>query len=141
MSLYLEIEGAEELYQALTVFSDFVSTGEIGRVYSKGAIGPHGQRYDHYVMHHAFQAEIHKGWWRTEETRLEEFEPTAVDYAERAVEALVEGGANERAARRFMDFLIEDLFTFTREYDPQRPYSTYVRTNTLFHSWDTEVYI
>lgn len=105
-----------------------------GEVYSAGAFGPRGNRYEHYVQGQAQQAQVHLGRWQHEGDVLEMGRENVIAEFEREVAQIVRTGRGDlknRAMRRALA-LLRDYF---REYPPPPPNSKYQRTMKLKDSW------
>lgn len=132
------VEGVGKLENLLTTLGGFLSTSQLGKVYSHGATSPYGHRYEHYVQDSTMQAAIHQGRWQTAQSVADEEQGTAVSQLEQAVEALLAQNS-VAATRRYVEHLLERLLVRMRQYPPPPANSRYIRTNTLHDSWDTEM--
>jgi hypothetical protein len=107
-----------------------------GETYSAGAVGPRGQRYEHYVQGKGLQSQVHQGRWQHEGDVLEMARESIVAEFDREVAQIVRTGRGDlknRAMQRALN-LLRDYF---REYPPPPANSKYQRTMTLKNSWLT----
>lgn len=132
------VEGVDKLESLLATMGGFLSTSQLGKVYSHGAVSPYGHRYEHYVQNSTLQAAIHRGRWQTAQSVADEEQGTAVSQLAQAVEALLKQNS-VAATRRYVEYLLERLLTRMQQYPPPPANSRYIRTNTLHDSWDTEM--
>ena len=138
MTTKIVVTGLEETLKQLGLF-DELKSGKLGTVFSGGAYGPRGKRYEHYVQGAGNQAAIHQGRWRTDDDiALASASKVAAEY-QKFVEAIARGqrvslaNATERALKIMYDAFIK--------YPPPPPNSRYIRTGTLGASYRYEVQV
>lgn len=134
------IRGLDELNQILAEAGAFLDSGELGRVFSAGAYGPHGQRYESYVQGEGQQASIHQGRWQTEADAVTKFEPVATDILSDELQRILQGDG-PGGVKSAVQALLDRIHEYMAKYPPPPPNSTYVRTDTLHHSWQSELRI
>lgn len=134
MSLIV-VDGTKGLQKQLDMLDGFLSTGDLGKVYSRGA---GNRRYEHYVQNVAQQSAVHRGRWQTVQSVADDESANAGRLLEEAAAALLEKNS-PAAARRYVDNLLTQVKKRMQDYPPPPANSRYIRTKTLHNSWDTEL--
>lgn len=134
----IAVEGSAEVRHKLTAINNFWSEQIAGKVFSRGAVGPNGQRYEHYVQNSLMQAGIHQGRWQTAQSVADDEQSLAVELLGEAATAVFENNS-PAAARRYVQHLLDKLLARMQAYPPPPANSRYQRTGTLHDSWDTEM--
>lgn len=137
---FIEIRGDEDILVILDDVEWAAGQGELGRVYSAGAIGPYGQRYERYVQKEGEQASIHAGRWQTEEDAARDTEQDAQAVMDGVFADVIRGGGAS-AMREGVDEVLRLVKEYMQDYPPPPPGSTYARTNTLHDSWEEDPWV
>ncbi len=116
---------------------DNLNLGKIAEVYSVGAYKM-GHRYDHFVMSHKTQIDVHVGRWKTDMLIARENSEDAVEAMKKTVSAFIEGRG---VISTFFRDVMEKIYGVTQIYPPKLPYQQYVRTFVLKTSWRKELFI
>jgi hypothetical protein len=124
-----------EVKAALKQLADKLPDGQLGRVYSRGAV-QQGRQYEHYVMSRAQQAPVHQGRWQTEESIAASEGENVANLYRRYLRSVVDG--RQGTLRGATGEALELLYKRATDYPPPPPNSTYIRTYTLQRSWDKE---
>lgn len=134
--LRIRIAGIAESRATLLQLRQLRNLGDqpLLRVYSVGAVSPYGQRYDHLVQDERHQAEVHQGRWQTVQDAGERFMPALRAAVTQMVQAIIEGRPPTS-----LSATAEQIYEWLRDYPPERPGQTYIRTERLKQSWRWEV--
>ena len=140
MTKFIELRGEEDLQRVFDAITKAAKSDKLGKVYSHGADQGRGT-YEHWVQSDERQTSKHTlTGWRTDEMAVTEFEPKALKILAESFN-LIAGGAPFSAFVEGTTELIKQLFEWVRWYPPVPAGSRYIRTRTLYRSWDKEVYL
>lgn len=131
----VSIKGIEDALRQIGVL-DELRDGVFGHVFSAGAIGPRGNRYEQYVQSARYQAAIHQGRWQTDEDVASKREADIRDEFMKMVDAIARTGRVnlKSAVERALKIIYDDM----RVYPPPPAGSRYVRTGQLKSSYRYE---
>lgn len=138
---FINVEGAEEIFELLDNLDEFANYGTLGAVVSSGAFNRYGDRYERYVQSRDDQAWMHQGRWNnTVEDVAEDSAQDVAGIIETVTQMILDGasGAQFRPfARQALVFIQRKL----RVYPAKPGGSRYDRTGELRNSWQIELLI
>lgn len=133
--LDIEVIGAKKVLVDIGQLGRRFDDGPLGRVYHIGARDPEtGEDYAPFVQNEALQADIHRGYWQTDQDVINSRSDDVRREFEVVVNAFALGGRLnlDRAVRKALVLLYNDL----RDYPPPR---RYIRTQRLKRGWRWQV--
>lgn len=138
---FINVVGADEIFELLDNLGEFASYGELGIVYSAGAFNRYGDRYEFYVQSREDQAWMHQGRWNnTVEDVAEESEQDVVDIIGSVAQMILDGASGAQL-RPMVRQALELIRRRLRVYPPKPGSSRYDRTGALRNSWQVELLI
>lgn len=132
----LILYGKQEVVDVLQNLQEFLSLGELGRVYSDLWYGPYVQEGGDSAA--VSQAWMHKGRWQTNTDVAQDLEERAADVLSNALDELIDGNSLA-AVKSYVQHLLDMAKRELQKYPQEPTASRYTRTNSLHDSWDTEL--